>query len=558
MVDKKNIEEKLFDYFEGELGSSEKLELEQFVQENPEFKSDFDAWEKSYLPQEEFTYDRLDELLVDESSGKSALFGRWKTGLLMLLVGTGLSFGVFHKINGSHSRSTLDAQLDNIQESNTELASAEESNSSVLSGEKDSSEPSLTSQEESSTEDKDQQRKLTTGSPAVALSMHNTAAQTGGSAAGNVVPGKLIAQPKSTNAVAINKVQNNNTINDLLVNQLSKSNFKNIDVGIETSGVSELMSTPKMRKSRSGFKKYDKNVVKFQNEKDPFILLPNGIALGINPSFAGNGKGIRLNYNYNYEWPELNNNYNTHLLSIDTYVKALRGGVGVVVASDVLGHNKFGTKGAELIYSPKFTLFGKTTVEPSVKYGHYQKSIAWGQLKSNQLVDARTGSLNVQVKDEDNEVASSSANYSNLGFGLLLNTSKLYVGFAFDQLLNAQYDFDGISETVDVAGKLTAQVGGSVIPFKDLDYLILSPSLHFIKVGGYDKVWLSNVIEVSRLFAGTSYSFNNEYLFSLGYNNDILRVSYSYGKTKSMLDPSAKNLSLHQVGVVFNFVPQRR
>lgn len=560
MVNKNNIEEKLFDYFEGELTSSESTELEQFIDANPEFKTDFDAWEKSYLPQEEFTYDRASELLVDEKTGKSVLFGRWKTGLLMLLVGTGLSFGLFQKLNGGQNVNT--AGTDVKKELDKKVVSNTASNKELKEGltneaSNQSNTNSLDSEKKRTASNTRSNLNVVSNAPKSAVAVSNNVAQTGGRV-GTVAP--RYTPSANQNISSSNNVSNTNGQGGSKLHKMlaRNSKFKSIEIGLETNNISELLSTPKIKKSRSKFEKYDKNELKFQNEKDPFFALPNGMALGMNPSFAGNGKGIRLNYNYNYHWPELNDNYNTHMVSLDTYVKALRGGVGVVLISDVLGHNKFSTKGAEFIYSPKFTLYGKTTIEPSLKYGHYQKSVAWAQIKGEQLVDNRTGTLDVIVKDVNNEQTSSSTTYSNLGFGLLLNTSKLFVGFAYDHLLGANYDFDGISENITIPGKLTAHVGGSIIPVKDLDFLILSPSLHFVKVGGFDKVWLSNVVEVSRLFVGTSYSFNNEYLFSLGYDNDILRVSYSYGKTKSMLNQAAKNLSLHQVGLTFSFIQRNR
>ncbi|MFT6746172.1 MAG: type IX secretion system PorP/SprF family membrane protein [Glaciecola sp.] len=558
MINKNNIEEKLFDYFEGELTNSEKTELEQFVDKNPDYKTDFDAWEKSYLPQEEFTYDRVDELLVNEKTGKSALFGRWKAGLLMLLVGTGLSFGLFQKLNDGTKESVADTEAKDAQDTKQtkdEAVYGNNSNEVIADNEK--------------VVDDKMKNVVSVNTTTINTSPQNSSSNSSGGQNNAQTGGKInlnnaLARGNQTTAALNPTIKNTSVVNSLTANTVLKnalaenSSYTNIKIGLETSSVAELLSTPRIKKVRSKFQKYDKNELKFQNEKDPFFVLPNGVGLAMNPSFAGNGKGLRLNYNYNYEWPELNDNYNTHTLSLDSYVKALRGGVGVVVTSDVLGHNKFSTKGAELIYSPKFILFGKTTVEPAVKYGHYQKNVAWSQIKTGQLVDSRTGVLNVKSDANGDQQSTSSASYSNLGFGLLLNTSKLFVGFAYDHLLGANYDFDGISDNIKVPGKLTAQVGGSLVPIKDMEFLILSPSLHFIKVGGYDKVWLSNVVELSRLFIGTSYSFNNEYLLSLGYDNDILRVSYSYGQTKSMVDQLAKNLSLHQVGLVFNFMPNKR
>jgi type IX secretion system PorP/SprF family membrane protein len=571
MISKNNIEEKLFDYFEGELASSERIELEQFIDANPEFKTDFDAWEKSFVPQEDFTYDRVNELLVDEKTGKIAFLGRWKAGLLMLLVGTGLSFGLFQKINGGENVSTNEAESlhkfnkDTENSLNTQLESSDDETDIAGQLVDDiKQEARLTSSLNA------QNKTLTTTNQAKQTkgNYFSSAAQTGGSAKAATPIVGLVASTATKQAATgvsglLSGVQSSNTAQNSLQRSLrERSKFKNIDLGLATSSISELLSTPRIKKSRSKFEKYDKNELTFQNEKDPFFVLPNGTALGMNPSFAGNGKGLRLTYNYNYEWPELNDNYNTHILSLDTYVKALRGGVGVVLISDVLGHNKFSTKGAEVIYSPKFKLFGKTTIEPALKYGYYKKNVAWDQLKTNQLIDARTGTLSTQIStqisEEVNESSTSSDNYSNLGLSLLLNTSKLYIGFAYDHLLSADYNLGGNSETINVPGKLTAQVGGSIVPVKDIDFLILSPSLHFIKLGGYDKVWLCNVLEISQLFIGTSYSLSDEYLFSLGYDNNILRVSYSYGKTKSMVGQNAKKQSLHQLGLIFNFLPTRR
>jgi type IX secretion system PorP/SprF family membrane protein len=560
MISKNNIEEKLFDYFEGGLTSSEQTELNQFIEANPEFKVDFDAWGKSYLPQEEFVYDRADELLVNEKTGKSALFGRWKAGLLMLLVGTGLSFGLFQKINNGQDKRTASAEVEKPQETSQEGSRTDKDDFNSESS-------NLTVDEGSDAASVINTGKFVSGNDAGAVvsssamisgGQVSNVSQTGGSANVNSTSIQQVSGNRNVASSANTSSANTNNSTKLKKLLAKNSRYNHIEIGLETSSVNELLSTPRIKKARSKFEKYDKNELKFQNEKDPFFVIPNGMALGINPSFAGNGKGLRLNYNYNYQWPELNDNYNTHSLSLDTYVKSLHGGVGVILTSDVLGHNKFATKGAELIYSPKLTLFGTTTIEPSVKYGYFQKSVAWNQIKSDMLIDARTGALDVQLKSNDDQLSSSSSSYSNLGFGLLLNTSKLFVGFAYDHLLNANYNFNGLSETIYVPRKLTAHVGGSLVPVKNLDFLILSPSLHFIKVGGYDKVWLSNVVEISRLFLGTSYSFNNEYLFSFGYDNEVMRVSYSYGQTRSMLDQSSKKLSMHQVGLVFNFVHKRR
>ena len=44
MIGRENIEEKIFQYFEGELSADESLELENFINNNPEYQIDFDSF----------------------------------------------------------------------------------------------------------------------------------------------------------------------------------------------------------------------------------------------------------------------------------------------------------------------------------------------------------------------------------------------------------------------------------------------------------------------------------------------------------------------------------
>jgi len=139
---------------------------------------------------------------------------------------------------------------------------------------------------------------------------------------------------------------------------------------------------------------------------------------------------------------------------------------------------------------------------------------------------------------------------------LLLNTSKLYIGIAYDYWGNNSYNLDGYSQEIDVAGKFTAQCGGSIIPIKDKDFK-LSPAILYLKTGVWDNLWFSNSFEISKFFLSTSISVNNESMFSAGYNNDYLRISYAYGLTKPTFHPE-QLLGSHQISLRFNFVPAKK
>ena len=79
MIGRENIEEKIFQYFEGELSANESLELESFIKNNPEYQVDFDAWENSVVQDENIKYKFVDELLVKERFSPKVLF-KWASG----------------------------------------------------------------------------------------------------------------------------------------------------------------------------------------------------------------------------------------------------------------------------------------------------------------------------------------------------------------------------------------------------------------------------------------------------------------------------------------------
>mgnify|MGYP001170343429 CR=1 FL=1 len=82
MIGRENIEEKIFQYFEGDLPASESLELENFIKNNPEYQIDFDAWKNSVVQDDQLKYEHADELLVHERFTPKGWF-KWASGGVM-------------------------------------------------------------------------------------------------------------------------------------------------------------------------------------------------------------------------------------------------------------------------------------------------------------------------------------------------------------------------------------------------------------------------------------------------------------------------------------------
>ena len=98
MIGKENIEEKIFEYFEGDLSVAEAKDLEDFIQANQEYQEDFDAWKKSSVKSEPYQFKHMEDLLVKEGRGGLAWF-KWASSGAFILLLSFFSFGIFQKMN---------------------------------------------------------------------------------------------------------------------------------------------------------------------------------------------------------------------------------------------------------------------------------------------------------------------------------------------------------------------------------------------------------------------------------------------------------------------------
>jgi len=68
-IDHSNLDEWLFDYFEGNLTLPEKEKLTCFLNKNPALKADYDSWKNSYINETEIAYPGANNLLKPKKTG---------------------------------------------------------------------------------------------------------------------------------------------------------------------------------------------------------------------------------------------------------------------------------------------------------------------------------------------------------------------------------------------------------------------------------------------------------------------------------------------------------
>jgi len=561
MIGKENIEEKIFEYFEGDLSPKEASDLELFIQDNPEYKEDFDAWRNSTVVAAPMTYKFSDELLVEESTSPKGWF-KWASGGAFLFL---ISFASVSLLNNySDSNEKIAVLKGGIEE----LNSISQSESIITqSGIYDVNLNLNTSKLENfiSTAVNENQIliKKTFKSENLRSNIYS-----------DLTSSKRLNSKKTKSELGAD-VLIRSIINNDQSNQDSRIKpLLNIEKFITITEFNKIFVASKNRLElgAKGFyslkkSKYDyenPNQPKFfvTNFKDPYLNYSLAHILEENGSFAGNGShGLRAKMLYRTEWPNASEeSITSQIFSVDGYVSALKGGLGVFVNADRIGHGKLNSTAASIVYSPKLVVRG-ISLEPSFKYTYNQKSISWNQVEENDVKDPRNGVLYASIPFAPDVILKSNFVHHDLGLGMLINAKKFFIGAQVDHLNKPSYASSIFDQDITIPTKISAMCGTDIMKNKD-GKLIFSPSFNFVKFGNYSTLWTNAQISyLGFLFAG-GFATNEELMTSLGYGNKKVRLVYGLGFSKpsefSGLVVSGKYYESHQLSLTVNLQPKKR
>ena len=527
MVNKENIEFKIFEYHEGLLSPQEQLDLLNFIKVHPEYQIDFDAMEKSYLKDEELVYQHVDELLMPEQQNGKSIFN-WRLSLGVFLISL-LSYGIYKKININDDLNSSNNEVNTIATQNINNNKYPQNNNLNYNN----TSPTSISKEVT----KNIANSVNTNPAIIALQKNPLR---------NVI--QLAANNLNiTSNENVNAIESNGNSNQIHFYKLLNIADKNLN---KSFNLSELQLLRKKLK----YKEPQDKSTKFINSKDPFYANEEGTYLSLNPSFAGNTEGVRVEYYYRTEWPQINSgNYITQLVTIDGYIKPLKGGVGMLYESDVIGHNSFNTRTIALFYSPKIKLSNKLSIEPSIKWSNTNRSIQWKQLNEFMLIDPRDGFTHVQSNSEINELSTSSIRFNTIGTGILINHQNFFIGASIDKLNDVNYNFDNLSQTISLPNLISGQAGTEIKPNKESSWTIV-PSINYVRFGEWERFWLNNQIKYKKLMLGGGLAHNKAFIANFGYIDRIVRLVYSYGLSQPPLGLN-NYYGSHQISLRINFLP---
>ncbi|MBO73480.1 MAG: hypothetical protein CMD35_07695 [Flavobacteriales bacterium] len=579
MIRPENIEEKIFQYFEGELSAKESLELENFIKNNPEYQVDFEAWKRSVVPDEQAKYRFVEELLVNERFSPKGWF-KWASGgalVLGLVFGSVVLMDKFNESENSLSKFKIEqdnqvvlkdnlVSKNNDSNSNDSFRFSSDTDFNNFSGIKSES-----SKNETVSLNKTKSGSLREDFVSKDYSLEFQNDDVNIFRKEQIFTGDTEGELNKSYSVLNSNSQPNSNRNKAVANEVLNQGFEDSGdkkyISIVSSSkfkkYAHIRLTPELKKSKYKYENPNKPRLFIKNNKDPYLNYALAHTVEENGSFVGNfndGQGIRAEMLYRSEWPSVTSEkFTSQIFSIDSRVEALKGGVGLLINADRIGHGKLNSTAVSLIYSPKYTV-KNISVEPSFKYTFNQKNISWNQVDENDVKDPRNGVLYASIPVVPDDIVKTNLVHHDLGIGILINTNKMYIGGQIDHLNKASYSDDDFDQEIFIPYKISAMVGTEVMKSNESD-LSISPSLNYIQFGVYNALWVNAQVLYNGFFLAGGVATNEEIMTSFGYSNNKVRLVYALGFTKprefSGLPLTGKYYESHQLSLRVNLQPKR-
>lgn len=279
--------------------------------------------------------------------------------------------------------------------------------------------------------------------------------------------------------------------------------------------------------------------------------------LYLNPALAGTGECSRANINYRNQWPSMPGSFITYNASVDHYVNALSGGVGIIINSDQAG-DVITTNRISAIYAYQLNLSQNTVLSAGFEAGFHQQKVKSDGLIYPDMIDPNSGNINQGQSGES--LPNSSVMVPDFSTGFLLGIkNKYYIGIAGHHLMQPNVSFFG-QENSYLYRKFTVHAGGrfnigSSYDSKGNSRIVISPNVLFRIQHNTQQLNAGINVEVSPLIIGTWYRHNiknaDGAIFLVGLKHRNIRFGYSYDLSLSKLKSATGGA--HEVSLILFF-----
>ncbi len=177
-------------------------------------------------------------------------------------------------------------------------------------------------------------------------------------------------------------------------------------------------------------------------------------AMHLNPALTGNSYVPRLSFQYRNQWTGLESTFANYSASFDTYIEALRGGLGLQILDEDQASGTINALSANLNYSFYSTFSRKYVLKMGFQVSYFQSSLNWDKLIFSDMIDPLTGKI---VSGKEVKITSSDRAI-DFSTGITFGTKNFHLGVAANHITKAQLvNNDSLTDLLPL--KLTFHAG---------------------------------------------------------------------------------------------------
>jgi type IX secretion system PorP/SprF family membrane protein len=555
IITPQNIEKWFFDYFEGELTTLERKELEQFILENPQYHEDFKNWSQAYTNDNDVPlYVMSGDLLVKVAFYETTIFRLVATFILVIGFASALLYKYAdNMVIGKQETAYTIIDYPVLDDAGDDFESVEivekrvdeyqiiKVPAGISEGNNDLSnevlaEEGLDEIDVSAVGDDNLELSEADEGNNISLLAHST--NSSDKRIFSVVYTDFNVHTRDNYNIAERKSDRryqfldyrNHEVRGVVTTKFEK-NSKDLNIA----------QIAESNQDKSGSAKRKSLVAKIQqmelgllNINDPLFEIANYQPLTLNPSLAGQMGFTRVKSNFRNQFGFNNEGVYAGGFAIDGYINKLKAGMALNYQS--LRFEQAQLHALSAVYSQKFELTRKMILGVSAEYQFNQTignvSRSFEVLPGNVVSFAKWNNNTGKI-------------LHNAGVSGWLNTNFGYVGLNVSNLLGNSL-FASEEENYLNQLNLSFQAGTD---YKKTIYspFVVSPYVVFNKFGDRKELWMGTSLRYKSLVLGVAGSSLLSGKAYIGVQKSSFRLIYGYDMMKSTL--ANKHVGSHEVSL---------
>jgi hypothetical protein len=564
-----NIDQWLFHYFEGDLSPNEESMLENFLLDNPQFDTQFEAWGAARITNVQLEYQDKGALLkplvapamLSRLTFLTALGINAVLALFIIFGGnqTQVDYALEanHLTHLKHGRSTFQANNDvrNVSvngQSNFisgEYLSGSNRVETSIHNTDFSEHGASINQNQTDSDFSNQLFSNELNIPSVVYSNDLPVEQQielNNSSSTNSTTSNVALQIESTelsNAQELNSEENISVINnESLVSDNSLANSNSSPSNPNPKSESE--GRDKKHIVRSNRFKSGGELMLI-NSRDVEYMIPGFTRNQVNFAHVASDFSNSIYSNSYVQWPGQSNAMLSNQLGLDVYLPEAKSGIGIQLMYDRYAQGAINNVQFSATYSPKFFLTKNIVLEPAIRFRMGGTGVNRNQLAPGSWIELDRANAFVYSEAQQNAQVNRSIN-QDFGLGILLNTKWGFIGANADNLIGSKnhalyYGSDLFADRMPVF--VNAMIGTEYESRNKK--MRLSGQMVYQNFGDLNKFWFGSRVKYNSLSLGASVSSAGEPMFSLGWMSRQFSLLYSADYANSQMSGN-KHLS-HQL-----------